>query len=172
VETIYHAYTCLSRLYIILNAGFRYKLILLFYELTSNFSLQPSKYLNKAKWQGEVGWGPRFEGWKEILQTYPPLAFNAFQWVKTIEAVHSNWPILLDENKIELKYEDFLKYPDQILGNLLDFLKLDSDLKFFDAAPKLNTTNFNKWKKELTTDEIELIKPILGPCLKKLGYIN
>jgi len=25
VETIYHAYTCLSRLYIILNAGFRYK---------------------------------------------------------------------------------------------------------------------------------------------------
>jgi hypothetical protein len=37
----------------------RYRLMAVIFELRSSASLNPLKYLNKSKWSGNVGWGPR-----------------------------------------------------------------------------------------------------------------
>jgi len=148
----------------------RYKLMLLLYELKSNFSLSPAKYLNKAKWKGTTGWGPRFSGWEDFLEAHSPLEFNAMQWVKTVEAVIRDWHILSGDHKIELRYEELLTYPEKTLQRLLDFLAVEAASKFFDTIPQLKDRNFNKWEKELTAEEITLIEPIQHHLLVKLGY--
>lgn len=149
----------------------RYKLMLLLFELTSNFSLHPSKYLNKAKWKGTIGWGPRFAGWEEVIQKSTPLEFHAMQWVKTVEAANNGFRLLPNENKIEIRYEELLKTPEETLVMLLDFLEVRPDPRFFDSTRTLKRNNFNKWESELTDDEIKEIKPILDPWLEKLGYL-
>jgi hypothetical protein len=148
----------------------KYRLMAIFYELKNNLSIRPTNYLNKSKWGGEVGWGPRFEAWQQFLQTHSELEFNAMQWVKSVEAVHQNWSILSEENKIEVSYEDLLINTYDTLADVLAMLNVEADQHFFDIIPKLKNKNFNKWKSEFSENQINTIKPILAPLIKKLGY--
>src|SRR3972149_10347542 len=61
----------------------RYKLLAILNELRSTASINPLRYLNKSRWNGKVGWGPRFEGWQDFLESHSTLEFNAMQWVKS-----------------------------------------------------------------------------------------
>jgi len=148
----------------------RYKIMLALYEFNSNFSLKPSKYLNKAKWKGKIGWGPRFDGWEKAIVELTPLQFNAMQWVESVKAVKKNWLLIDNNNRLEIRYEALMKNPHDVLSSLLNFLGYNCDNKFFQNIPALKTNNFNKWKNEFTTQELEEIKPILSPLLDDLGY--
>lgn len=148
----------------------RYKLKTIAYELRTNFTLNPRMYLNKSKWKGEVGWGPRFHNWQSFLKTHSALEFNAKQWVKSVEAVRSNWKIIPDKNRIEIRYENMLQQPRQTLTKILNFIGFEAEDNFFNKIPKLKKNNFNKWEKEFTKAEISQIKPILSPLLDELGY--
>ena len=150
----------------------RYKLKAILHELRSNKTLNPLRYLNKSKWHGKVGWGPRFKRWEDYLEAHSEIEFNTMQWVKSVEAARKDWPILPEKNKIEVRYEDLLRFPEDTIKNILSFLELEANKNFFVTIPKINSGNFNKWKKEFTPKEIEQIKPILTPSLKKLGYVN
>lgn len=148
----------------------RHRFKALLYEVMSVASTNPKLYLNKAKWRGSVGWGPRFSGWQEYLETHSSLEFNAMQWVKSVEAVHRTWPLLPEKNKIEVKYEDFISDGKKTLENILDFLSLKGYAEFYSSIPKLRSNNFNKWEREFSSEEIELIDPILTKWLKQFGY--
>jgi len=148
----------------------RYKMMLAMFELRSNFSLKPSKYLNKAKWKGNIGWGPRFEGWEDSLSRMKPLQFNATQWVKTVQAAEDNWPLIKEGHRLKIHYEDLVKDPRQILKKTLGFIGLSADERFFQHLPALKQQNFNKWKKEFSSEEISQIKPVLAPLLERLSY--
>ncbi len=149
---------------------FRYKFMALWFELTSNLSLNPRRYLNKSKWQGNIGWGPRFKGWDEYLESHTAIEFNAMQWHQLIKAVHSSWASIPKNNKLEIRYEKLLQNPRQYLTSILNFLGFSPENDFFNVIPSLKSNNFNKWKTEFTQREIELIKPILSPMLDELGY--
>lgn len=150
----------------------RYRIMATIYELASNASLNPLKYLNKSKWNGSVGWGPRFKGWKEYYYSHSSLEFNAMQWVKSVEAVRKIWSSLPEENKIEIRYEDLLMSPAETLSNVLNMLGVAPPADFFAKIPKLKKANFNKWAKEFTAEEISKIKPVLAPMINDLGYAN
>ena len=150
----------------------RYRFMALLYELRANKSLNPARYLNKSKWEGKVGWGPRFQGWKEYLQTHSPLEFNAMQWVKCVKAVRKNWDILPENNKIEIRYEELLRFPEKHLMNVLEIMGIEPSDDFFKKIPRLKRDNFHKWPKEFTAEEILQIKPILSPLLHDLGYAH
>ena len=72
----------------------RYKIMAIFHEVKSTASLNPMMYLNKSRWEGKVGWGPRFRGWKKYYNSHSVLKFNAMQWVKSVEAVKKTWHVL------------------------------------------------------------------------------
>ncbi|MFZ5562550.1 MAG: sulfotransferase family protein [Thermodesulfobacteriota bacterium] len=150
----------------------RYKAMALSHELKSSFSLNPKRYFNKSRWEGYAGWGPRFDGWKECLTSHSRLQFNAMQWVKTVEAVFSSWEKLPEVNKIEVRYENLLSNPRQVLFDILGLLRCTPTERFFSQIPTLKRDNFNKWEHELTAEEIREIKPILTPMLEKTGYLQ
>jgi len=149
---------------------FRYKLMLSKYEFNSNFSLKPSKYLNKAKWKGKIGWGTRFDGWEKAIEELTPLQFNAMQWVETVRAAHDGWPMIDNDKKLEVNYENLMQDPQHTLATILNFVGLDYNIDFYQRIPKLKKNNFNKWKTEFAEEEIKQIKPILSAMLEKLGY--
>ena len=70
----------------------------------------------------------------------------------------------------EIKYEDFLSQPRQILIEILNLIGSEIDEDFFKSIPAVKKNNFNKWKKGFTPGELEKIYPILAPKLVELGY--
>jgi Sulfotransferase family len=150
----------------------RYRLMAVFYELTSNSSINPLLYFNKARWKGKVGWGPRFLDWENYLRDHTTFEFNAMQWVKSVEAVKNSWSLLNGKNKIEIRYEDLIIQPEKSLTNILNILECEASSSFFNSIPNLKKANFNKWTTEFSEEEKNTLKPILSPLLDELNYIK
>ena len=152
----------------------RYRWMAIFHELQASFitnmTLNPKKIFNKARWKGEPGWGPRFKSWQTYLNSHTPIEFNAMQWVQSVEAVFNSWSDLPEKNKIEIRYEDLIQSPKNVLQKLFDLINVAVSPTFFDKIPEINHKNLNKWKTELSHDEIQKIKPILSPLINRLGY--
>jgi len=150
----------------------RYKRMAFFHEMRANASINPLRYLNKSRWDGKTGWGPRFEGWKEYLQRHSVLQFNAMQWVKSIEATQQGLSILPHEQFVEIRYENLIQDPRSTIFKIMEFLGFQPTGNFFESMPKVKKENRGKWKNEFNPEEIGQIKPILNPWLKKLGYLE
>jgi len=148
----------------------RYRYMALRYELASCLDARSIKYLNKARWSGQIGWGPRFPGWKEYLQKHSSLEFNAMQWLKSVQAARKNWDIIPESNRLEICYEELLQSPEKTIGYIFKLLGADLPGNFFQNIPKLENDNFYKWKAGFTKEEIHTIKPIIGPLIQELGY--
>ena len=96
----------------------------------------------------------------------------------------------LDESRYMLiKYEDFIHTPRAILSALCDKLQIPTSEKMFEyyaSTESINTAssgdmwanlskpilpdNFNKYKRELTTEEIKIFELVAGSSLNSLGY--
>ena len=150
----------------------KYRAMAVMYEIHLSLSVNPLHYLNKSKWAGRPGWGPRFDGWQDFLRAHSILEVNAMQWVRCIEAVRNSWDCLPAANKIEIRYEDILTFPKESLTKILSSLGLESSINFFRKIPRLKTNNFDKWAQEFTAEEIGEIKPILAPLINDLGYAH
>lgn len=149
----------------------RFKLAAIRHELMSTFSLNPYQYLNKSRWKGNIGWGPRFSGWEDFLDVHPVIAFNAMQWATTVEAAHTYWQGIPRQNRLEIRYETLLTFPEKTISAILEFLGCQPSRAFFDRVPTLMPENFNKWKTGFTGAQLDLILPILSPMLKTYGYL-
>lgn len=150
----------------------RYKFMLVLYELNSNFSFKPSKYLNKAKWKGRIGWGARFNGWEKKIDELTSIQFNAMQWLETVTAAQEGLKKVAREKKLVVKYENLMKKPKNTLKEILNFMNLEYSEKFYNKIPKFKSNNYNKWNDELSRDEVNQIKTILSPMLEDLGYLK
>ena len=144
----------------------------LLFELSTIASLNPYKYLNKSRWRGKIGWGPRFENWQEYLSTHSSIEFNAMQWVESVQATRRYWPNLPEENKIEIRYEDLLRSSEETISKVLNTLGAEASPGFFEGIPKLKRDNSAKWKTGLTGEECCRIKPVLESTLCDLGYAH
>lgn len=150
----------------------RYKIKEIGFEIRTASFFQPAQFLNKSKWKGGVGWGPRFPGWEEYLAKHTSLEFNAMQWVKSIENVKTGLNCFPESNWMELRYEDLLAAPGKTLTAVLNFLGYEPGPEFFAAIPRLTTGNTRKWETGFSRAEIETIKPMLTPMLEKTGYLK
>ncbi len=145
------------------------KIRALWFETHGHF-INKKKHLNRLRWNGDVGWGPRFKGWETFFYEKSMLQFNAIQWVKCIESIKKSWSKIPVEQKIEIRYEDLSSKGEQIITHIFNFLKLDTNTDFWESIPKLKANNFNKWKNEFSNDQISQIHAILTPMLIELGY--
>ncbi|MCP4020438.1 MAG: sulfotransferase [Desulfobacteraceae bacterium] len=149
----------------------RFKLLALLHEFEQSFSLNPYKYLNKSRWQGNVGWGPRFKDWGRFLSDRSVIEFNAMQWRSSVEAVRNYWDLLPRNRKIEVRYEQLLTDTEKTLSDILSLFDYPMTGQFINDIPELMKKNYNKWEQELTPSEIELMGPVLLPMLKAYDYI-
>ena len=89
-------------------------------------------------------------------------------------------------NKLEIKYEDLTKYPEEVLYDICQFLKVDfennmlnfyKDIRNNEAVYRSNlifnpitTGSIGKWRTKMTDREIREYEIIAGNTLNKLGY--
>ncbi|MDA3790863.1 MAG: sulfotransferase [Desulfobacula sp.] len=132
--------------------------------------LSKKKHLNRLRWNGDVGWGPRFKNWTDIYNESSMLQFNSHQWVNCVKRINEAWTNIPEKNKIEIRYEDLITQPDKTLEALFTFMQLGYNHTFLSSIPKLKRDNFNKWKKEFASSELSEINPILDPMLSSMGY--
>jgi hypothetical protein len=148
----------------------RHKWKALCFEIKNSSSLNPKKYLNKSKWKGQLGWGPRFEGWEEVLNTHSVIEFNAHQWLHCVMQINQDLPKLPPEKVLEVRYEHLVSYPEEVLKNIIEFLGLSFSDSFIQKMPSINLGNFSKWRREFSREQLLRIAPILTPKLIELGY--
>jgi hypothetical protein len=148
----------------------RNKLQALFFELKTRHTLIPSKLLNKSKWQGYAGWGPRFGGWQELIKKMSTLEFNSYQWLYCINQIYEDKGFLSEDNLIEIRYEQLISNPEDVLEKVLYFLNLAFPKSFMRKIPKLKSDNFNKWEKEFSLSQKMEISSVLTEKLIELNY--
>lgn len=141
----------------------------LWFETHGHF-LNNGKHLNRLRWNGEIGWGPRFRNWEEIYWQSSLLEFNAHQWVNCVTSIKRDWSLIDERKRLEIRYEDLITYPTDCIQGILHFLSVGNDRKFFEFIPRLKSDNFNKWKSEFTRKQLNQIHPILTPSLLEFGY--
>ena len=153
-----------------LQPYWRFRCLQILYELKSAKRIDPNYYLNKSKWKGQPGWGPRFTGWEEALKSHTLIQFNALQWLETVNAARKGLASMENKNVMEIRYENFIKHPLDVLKRVINFMGCTASQKYWDVIPKINPQNYAKWKTELTDQEIEEIGPLLATPLLELGY--
>lgn len=131
-----------------------------------------ARHLNRLRWNGSTGWGPRYSGWEEDYEEYSSLEFNALQWLNCVKTVRRDWDLIDERNKIEIRYEDLVSNTKNTIANVFQNLKMDLPTGYFSKIPKIKANNFNKWRDELSASGISRLKPLLNPLLEELDYIQ
>jgi hypothetical protein len=148
-----------------------FRVLAVAYEMRTNFSLTPSRFFNKAKWQGLAGWGPRFRGWKEALGRESLIRFHALQWLACVNQIEEDLPAIPAPQVLEVRYEDLVSEDYlSVVERVVRFLGLDMDDEFIGSLPAVRLGNVNKWRTELSAAEIRDIGPLLSGKLQALGY--
>jgi hypothetical protein len=145
------------------------KLRALWFE-THGHLFNKKKQLNRLRWKGEIGWGPRFKGWEEVYARTSLLQFNAYQWLNCIQAIQQNWEFIPPKNRLKVRYEDLITHPEKKINEIIHFIGVHSSQKFIEALPGLKAGNYDKWKREFSREQLEELISILTPALIDLGY--
>ena len=139
------------------------------FELKSASSLNLLNFFNKSKWEGNVGYGARFNGWREALAVNPVITFNAMQWAESVTAVRLGLADLSNEQSVEIRYEQFVCDPYGTIQDLCAFLNVDVGLRAADIE-HVHRGRVGGWQQNLDIKERELTAPVLNDLLIELGY--
>ena len=150
----------------------RFRLQSILFELGSPSNWFKKKFLPQIRWEGRFGWGPRFNGWQEIVDHVSHLEFSAHQWIHCARGILDNMNLLPAERCIALKYEDFIGDPQSSLESIFQFLGKKLPDGFMDIIPEIRADNSNKWRQAFTKRDIQHIGPIIGKTLIEYGYEN
>jgi hypothetical protein len=71
---------------------------------------------------------------------------------------------------IEIRYEDLLTAPRQVLSQLFTFLEMDADLDRIASSMNLDTTRFGGWRESFTDRDNDVFSRTAGDLLVELGY--
>lgn len=124
----------------------------------------------QRRWPGRIGWGPQFLGWQDAIDAVSMLEFNAMQWAKCVEATLDDAELLVPDQYLEVRYEDLLQQPRNILAEVFDFLSVPITPDFVERMPALRRDNYNKWKAAFSAEDKARIGPILHRLLVRTGY--
>lgn len=131
-----------------------------------------AKHLNRLRWNGDNGWGPRYKRWEQEYYTMSRLQFNAMQWKECVESSFKELEKVEEDKKKTIFYEDFVRNSKETLDEVLEFVGVNPSARFYTEIPEIKKSNFNKWKSGFTTKELQEIRPIINPLLQKVGYLD
>ncbi len=140
------------------------------FELKTSHVLNVLPYRNKSRWRGQVGWGPRFKGWAQVLNQGSLLAFNAHQWLACVEYVEAHRKEIPPERFLEVRYEEFLEGPVPFLRKMVAFMGVEYHPEFERVIPTVLSKNTQNWRRAFTKEQLREISPVLTEKLIQLGY--
>ena len=162
------------RKFLVRQPLFEHKIAAVLFEIANfrDISRLNMVFQRYKRWDGRVGWGPRFEGWQAEIDKVTTLELSALQWVKCLEAIVANRFIIKSNRYMEIRYEDFLIRPENILLEIFKFLALEFPPNFMDLIPTLKVTNYNKWRQGFSAEQKACIGPIIQPLLDQYGFAD
>ncbi|MEM4721615.1 MAG: sulfotransferase [Candidatus Methanomethylicaceae archaeon] len=128
------------------------------------------RFLHRERWNGRIGWGPRFPGWEELIGHCSLLEFAAHQWARCVGSFLPYAERLSNSSALIVRYEDFVQDPKTELQRMLDFLGVAMPDNFMKLVPPIKSNNYGKWLRELTHEELHTIEPIISSSLVRMGY--
>ena len=114
-------------------------------------------------------WSVKPPGWQTLLER-PLIEASALQWKMTVEAILQSATRLPQEQYMEVKYEDFVDRPVEILeqvGKKCDLVWPRDLLQTITAG--IENRNF-KWQTELQIEDKKTLNRLLRNFLVQLGY--
>ena len=139
---------------------------------THGHLVNKTRQLNRLRWEGHIGWGPRFKNWQEVYARTSLLQFNAHQWKACVNHIQRDWDRIPHQNRMTIRYEDLISSPEIKTNEILDFIGVPTSREYIASLPELKAGNFNKWRTEFTRDQLNQIEPVLTPQLLELGYVE
>ncbi len=130
---------------------------------------------NRVLWRGTSdtwtrSWGPRFDGIDEMLRSRSLDEVCAAQWRRCIERSYSALERLPCERVHRLRYEDFVRRPEDGLVELLRFLDLPTvDLE--SAVAGVSASSIGRGHLSLEASKLARVQEMLSPTLGQLGYV-
>ncbi|MGB0713197.1 MAG: sulfotransferase family protein [Gammaproteobacteria bacterium] len=141
--------------------------LLVKFELKTRAGLNPRNLFNKSKWKGEIGYGPRFQGWEQAYAEHDLLSFNALQWRHSVEACIESLDRLPSERVLTIKYEDIVADPRGSWTLLQRFAGVSDHPEH---APVIRQSRAATEKQHLPPGDRARIRAIVAPVLERLGY--
>jgi len=126
--------------------------------------------LNRIRWEGRFGWGPRFPRWQNWIDRVTALEFSAHQWVHCVRGILDHIDSIPDQRRLMIRYEDCTRDPEPWIRNIFELLQLPFPAKFMQTIPPIRADNTGKWQHAFSTDDLQTIGPLVGPLLIELGY--
>jgi hypothetical protein len=109
--------------------------------------------------------------------------FAIHQWKRMILKGQYDGRILGPEHYLEIKYEDLLEAPVEMLNRVCAFLEVEFEESMLDLSqteaanqsnayvrPKLDKKKVNAWQEKFRPQQIEALEQIAGDLLQALGY--
>jgi hypothetical protein len=129
-----------------------------------------SSYLNVDWWDDVVIWwlGIRPQEW--AAQGKEPIALCALQWKHNVREILDNRELL--ENYIEVRYEDLVRSPRKIIGEVLDICGLQRYDEHMALVPEGLPDMNRKWRETLTPEQKKAVEDSVGDLLDELGYTD
>ena len=147
----------------------RNKLQLIWFEFYQHFRAGFRTIMNKSHWEGNVGWGPRFPGWKESLFEVSDLEFNAIQWKHCLEFSIRDMKDIPASHIHTIRYENMNDDPVGELQKVFSFIGVDQQ-EAEKIAPSFYKGNYGKWQKAFSHEEKKAILPHIQDLLVDFGY--
>lgn len=132
-------------------------------------SSMAQRHRDRFRMADPLGFFPRPTGW-EKLQAEPEHIRFALQWKEVIHTVRSDAGTFLNAKSYkEIRYEDFCDSPRSIIGELDRFAGLEPDPRDHVGIPLSLPSQNDKWRSDLSDEEIRGLDEAIGADLRELG---
>ena len=116
-------------------------------------------------------WGPQLKDMKPLLEKYSLNEICAIQWSRCVQNSLSDFSNIEDSRISKLSYEGFVSSPvEGLMGVLKDIGIVATQSQVELAVSRVSSKSIGKWKEQLSSDQVELIKPHVKHLMKDLGY--
>ena len=117
-------------------------------------------------------WGPQFNGLDEALKEHSLEEVCALQWQACVESAEKAFLLMPEDKVIRVRYEDFVKSPQQQLSIILDFMgKLLPEEKIVEAVRFVSAKSLGKGRSALGEPSLEKIERLVSGTLGRFGYL-
>ena len=123
------------------------------------------------------------------MERYDTILEAANRWINSIESAQS-FGSKIKENYIEIRYEELVTKPEEVIKDTCDFLDIDYDSKMLDHTKQvkklgdtdkehhsnlskpISSDSVGKWRNNLSESDQESITKLLHKHLERLGYAD
>lgn len=116
--------------------------------------------------------GPKIKNWKKLYDKYDLLEFCAITWHECVTAARNFGMTLPPGRYHEVRFDDLISSPDEVIAELLEFLELpSSDLITRFIHEKIDYSAKGRWQRHLSQEELSKILQHAGYLLKELNML-